>query len=93
MIVSSKVIKKAKNIKLIATDVDGVWTDSKMYYSKEGVFMKSFSTYGGMGASVLLKHKFISVVKSIKSFDKSFLRSSSHPGSIKGILPLKRFSN
>ena len=62
MIVSSKVIKKAKNIKLIATDVDGVWTDSKMYYSKEGVFMKSFSTYDGMGASVLLKHKFIVVM-------------------------------
>ena len=57
-----EIFSKAKKIKLIATDIDGVWTDSKMYYSKEGVFMKSFSTYDGMGASVLLKHKFIVVM-------------------------------
>ena len=57
-----EILNKAKKIKLIATDIDGVWTDSKMYYSKEGVFMKSFSTYDGMGASVLLKHKFIVVM-------------------------------
>ena len=52
-------LDKAKNIKLIATDIDGVWTDTKMYYSKDGVFMKSFSTYDGMGADLLLKHNFI----------------------------------
>ena len=56
------ILIKAKAIKLIATDIDGVWTDSKMYYSKEGVFMKSFSTYDGMAASVLLKHNFIIVM-------------------------------
>ena len=36
---------KANKIKLIATDIDGVWTDTKMYYSKDGVFMKSFSGF------------------------------------------------
>ena len=30
-------------IKLIATDIDGVWTDSKMYYTDKGEYMKSFS--------------------------------------------------
>jgi len=50
---------KAKNIKLIATDIDGVWTDSKMYYTAQGAFMKSFSTYDGMGADLLLKNKFV----------------------------------
>ena len=50
---------KAKKIKLVATDIDGVWTDSKMYYSTDGVFMKSFSTYDGMGASLLLKNSFL----------------------------------
>ena len=50
---------KAQKIKLVATDIDGVWTDSKMYYTNEGVFMKSFSTYDGMGASLLLKNSFI----------------------------------
>ena len=52
-------IDKAKNIKLIATDVDGVWTDSKMYYTEKGAFMKSFSTYDGMGADLLIKNQFI----------------------------------
>ena len=52
-------LKKAQKIKLIATDIDGVWTDSKMYYTSDGVFMKAFSTYDGMAADLLLKHKFI----------------------------------
>ena len=46
-------------IKLIATDIDGVWTDSMMYYNAAGVLMKSFSTYDGMGASLLLNNNFI----------------------------------
>ena len=53
------ILNRAKKIKLIATDIDGVWTDSKMYYSADGVFMKAFSTYDGMGADLLLKHNFI----------------------------------
>ena len=56
---NKNLLDKAKNIKLIATDIDGVWTDSKMYYTREGVFMKSFSTYDGMGADLLIKNNFI----------------------------------
>ena len=55
-------LKKARKIKIIATDIDGVWTDSKMYYTENGLFMKSFSTYDGMGASLLLKNNFIIVM-------------------------------
>ena len=55
----NKIISKAKNVKLIATDIDGVWTDSMMYYSASGVLMKSFSTYDGMGADLLIKNNFI----------------------------------
>ena len=54
-----QIIEKAKKIKLIGTDVDGVWTDSKMYYSEQGLLMKSFSTYDGMGSHLLLKNNFI----------------------------------
>ncbi len=39
----------------MATDIDGVWTDAKMYYTKDGDYMKAFSTYDGMGASELMK--------------------------------------
>ena len=54
-----KILDKAQKIKLIATDIDGVWTDSKMYYTEKGLFMKSFSTYDGMGASLAIKNNFI----------------------------------
>ena len=44
-----------KNIKLVATDIDGVWTDARMYYSSDGDVMKSFSTYDGMAVELLRK--------------------------------------
>ena len=48
--ISKKIIK---NIKLVATDIDGVWTDAKMYYTENGEYMKGFSTYDGMATSLL----------------------------------------
>ena len=45
--------EKAKRIKLVGTDIDGVWTDSKMYVTPEGEWMKAFSTYDGMATSML----------------------------------------
>ena len=44
---------RARAIKLVATDIDGVWTDAKMYYSAEGDFLKAFSTYDGMAVRLL----------------------------------------
>jgi len=52
--------EKAKKIKLVGTDIDGVWTDSKMYVTPEGEWMKAFSTYDGM-ATAMLKEKGIIV--------------------------------
>jgi 3-deoxy-D-manno-octulosonate 8-phosphate phosphatase (KDO 8-P phosphatase) len=48
-------ISKAKKIKLVITDIDGVWTDAKMYYSADGMAFKAFSYYDGMGVSLLKK--------------------------------------
>ena len=45
--------EKAKRIKLMGTDIDGVWTDSRMYVTPEGEWMKAFSTYDGMATSML----------------------------------------
>ena len=36
-------IKKAKLIKAVGTDIDGVWTDAGMYYTSVGEQMKCFS--------------------------------------------------
>ena len=44
---------RARAIKLVATDIDGVWTDAKMYYSSEGDLLKAFSTYDGMAVRLL----------------------------------------
>ena len=46
-------IAKAKNIRLVATDIDGVWTNSCMYYASDGEIMKGFSTYDGMAVHLL----------------------------------------
>jgi len=40
-------------IKLFMTDVDGVLTDSGMYYSNSGEELKRFSTYDGMAIELL----------------------------------------
>ena len=45
--------RSIKKIKLVGTDIDGVWTDARMYYSAAGDIMKSFSTYDGMGVQLL----------------------------------------
>ena len=52
--------EKARKIKLVGTDIDGVWTDSKIYVTPEGEWMKAFSTYDGM-ATAMLKDKGIIV--------------------------------
>jgi 3-deoxy-D-manno-octulosonate 8-phosphate phosphatase (KDO 8-P phosphatase) len=44
---------KAKDIKLILTDCDGVLTDNGVYYSKDGEVMKRFSIRDGMGVERL----------------------------------------
>ena len=46
-------------IKLIGTDIDGVWTDAKMYYTEKGDYMKAFSTYDGMAVQILKELKAI----------------------------------
>ena len=48
--------EKARKIKLVGTDIDGVWTDSKIYVTPDGEWMKAFSTYDGM-ATAMLKEK------------------------------------
>jgi 3-deoxy-D-glycero-D-galacto-nononate 9-phosphatase len=40
-------------IKIVFTDIDGVWTDGGMYYSDTGAETKLFSTYDGAGVALL----------------------------------------
>ncbi|MBB4823637.1 N-acylneuraminate cytidylyltransferase [Sporosarcina luteola] len=53
---NSEFVKRVSNIKLFATDCDGVLTDAGMYYSKEGDALKKFNTKDGMGFALLKEH-------------------------------------
>ncbi|MBY0123459.1 acylneuraminate cytidylyltransferase [Bacillus sp. S/N-304-OC-R1] len=45
--------ERISNLKMLATDCDGVLTDAGMYYSHEGDLLKKFNTKDGMGFSLL----------------------------------------
>jgi YrbI family 3-deoxy-D-manno-octulosonate 8-phosphate phosphatase len=53
----TKLDKKKFSLKLFATDVDGVLTDSGMYYSENGDESKKFNTRDGKGIEILKENK------------------------------------
>jgi 3-deoxy-D-manno-octulosonate 8-phosphate phosphatase (KDO 8-P phosphatase) len=48
-----QLLNRASRIKLVLTDVDGVLTDTGVYYSQQGELMKRFSIRDGMGVERL----------------------------------------
>ncbi|WP_455202115.1 3-deoxy-manno-octulosonate-8-phosphatase KdsC [Kaarinaea lacus] len=48
-----EVIKKAKNIKLVIFDVDGVLTDGSLFYGDDGQEYKAFNSRDGHGMKML----------------------------------------
>ena len=51
--ISESVIEKAKKIRLLVLDVDGVLTDGRLYFDASGTEMKAFSTRDGLGIKAL----------------------------------------
>lgn len=51
-----------QNIKLLATDVDGVLTDAGMYYAESGDEWKKFNTRDGMGLKLLQAEGIITAI-------------------------------
>lgn len=49
-----KIIEKAKKIKLVIFDVDGVLTDGRLYFDPHGNEMKVFHVHDGFGVRQLL---------------------------------------
>ncbi len=47
------ILARARHIRLLALDVDGVLTDGQLYFSNSGEEMKSFSTLDGQGIKLL----------------------------------------
>ena len=57
--VSSKLLSQ---IRLFATDVDGVLTDAGMYYAESGDEWKKFNTRDGMGIKLLQRAGIITAI-------------------------------
>jgi 3-deoxy-D-manno-octulosonate 8-phosphate phosphatase (KDO 8-P phosphatase) len=53
MLLTQELYNRAKRIKLVLTDCDGVLTDNGVYYSSEGEYLKRFSIRDGMGVERL----------------------------------------
>jgi 3-deoxy-D-manno-octulosonate 8-phosphate phosphatase (KDO 8-P phosphatase) len=51
--VSSQVRDRARKIRLVAMDADGVLTDAGMYYTASGDELKKFNTRDGMGVALV----------------------------------------
>lgn len=54
-VINKETTEKARKIKLLLSDCDGVLTDGGVYYSANGEVMKKFSLRDGMGSERLLK--------------------------------------
>ena len=52
---NDSVKNKCKKIKIIITDIDGVWTDGGLYYTADGLVMKRFQVKDGMAVNLLRK--------------------------------------
>jgi 3-deoxy-D-manno-octulosonate 8-phosphate phosphatase (KDO 8-P phosphatase) len=55
MKIAHNIAEKAKKIKFLILDVDGVLTDNRLYYSDDGNEMKTFYTRDGHGMVLLQK--------------------------------------
>jgi 3-deoxy-D-manno-octulosonate 8-phosphate phosphatase (KDO 8-P phosphatase) len=51
--VSTEIIEKAKKIKLLVCDVDGVFSDGRIYLGNNGEELKAFHTKDGLGIKSL----------------------------------------
>jgi 3-deoxy-D-manno-octulosonate 8-phosphate phosphatase (KDO 8-P phosphatase) len=53
--ITEEIISKARKIKLLLTDCDGVLTDGGVYYGEQGEVLKKFNIRDGMGVERLRK--------------------------------------
>jgi 3-deoxy-D-manno-octulosonate 8-phosphate phosphatase (KDO 8-P phosphatase) len=52
-ITQQEIFARARQVKLLALDVDGVMTDGRLYYGNNGEELKAFSTLDGQGIKLL----------------------------------------
>ena len=80
--------RKAKKIKIVLTDVDGVLTDGGRYFTSNGEAEKRFDNRDGMGVNVLLRNKIktIIVTKEISKIVKKWAKEMNVTHVMSGII-------
>lgn len=73
----------AKNIKLVAFDIDGVMTDNSLYFDENGVEYKRFNGKDGQGIELLIKAGIIPAI-----ITKRFNGTIEHRAKVLGITEL-----
>lgn len=61
---NNKILEKAKKIKLLLLDVDGVMTDGRIFLDSQGNELKAFHTLDGQGIKLLQKAGIITAIVS-----------------------------
>lgn len=61
------VLARAKKIKLLILDIDGVCTDGKLYFNEQGETLKVFHVHDGLGMKLLQKSGVIIAVISARN--------------------------
>lgn len=64
---TTQLITRAKNIRALVLDVDGVLTDGRLYFSSEGDSMHAFHVHDGVGIHSLQNHGVVIAVISGRS--------------------------
>lgn len=59
-------VNRAKKIKLVICDVDGVLTDGKIIYDSKGVESKNFNVQDGLGLTLLRKYGIMTAIISAR---------------------------
>lgn len=54
--VATDILERARNIKLLICDIDGVFSDGRIYLGNDGEELKAFHTRDGLGVKALLQH-------------------------------------
>ena len=53
---NQKVLNRAKSIRLLLLDVDGVLTDGRLYFGNNGEELKAFNIQDGLGIKLLQRN-------------------------------------
>lgn len=69
LLANFKINKSAKRIKQLVLDVDGVFTDGKVTFNKDGEFSKTFDMRDGMGLEILREHEVNLIVMTSENSD------------------------